>query len=128
MKTTVDVFISYCFSPCCAGSIVTAVFSEITISDATPDDARRASQRVAYGTGAQRAMDGQPPQAARLRLRLGRRPGDLDDMVDSVLVRGRRQIRLKPKARHRPSSPEAGPFALSKVTLLATSDDDRGIY
>jgi hypothetical protein len=52
MKTTVDVFISYCFNPCFAGSIVTAVFSEIAISDATPPQdavARRgaAQQRIA---------------------------------------------------------------------------------
>ena len=38
MKTTVDVFISYCFNPCCAGSIVTAVFSDVYISDETPAD------------------------------------------------------------------------------------------
>jgi hypothetical protein len=56
MKTTVDVFISYCFNPCCAGSIVTAVFADATIADATPADLLRVRVRVAYGTGAQHAM------------------------------------------------------------------------
>jgi hypothetical protein len=65
MKTTVDVFISCCFNPYCAGSIVTPVFSGITISDATPADLRHVCARIAYGRGAQHAMDGE----------LRRRPG-----------------------------------------------------
>jgi hypothetical protein len=38
MKTTVDVFNSYCFNPCWAGSIVTAIFSDAAIPEEAPAD------------------------------------------------------------------------------------------
>jgi len=64
MKTTVEIFISYCFNPCSAGSIVTAVLCEVTIPDPTPDDPGHVAERAAYGTAAQHAM-GRASQAAR---------------------------------------------------------------